>query len=287
MTDRTPNDARLGDDVPDDDGVQDLEVLRGLGFDALGGEAPFDGMDGVRARAAQQRRRRAWSVGAAAAAVLLVIGGLGVALARTGEESAPDIATQPTTAESQQMFLLPPTEATDVGFQLGLHVVRTHGDELPQTDEVNLYNFRYETPDGSMTVTVGRNDPVEGVDTLVGVAEGIAVAGDPVVPGIGTTFSTSGSFWMNCANESGPVSGGVLNESWSFQLRFDAFVDLDPCVSQELTLTLRAQFEQLRVVDEAEWRQYLQDHMAVNLLAPDMAATTLPPMSTAVVPTAR
>ena len=114
MTDRTPDDDAIGADEIDEE--LDLGTLRDLGFDALSDDAPLDGIDDVRARAARSARRRGLTVGAAVAAMLLVVGTLGVVLARTGEESAPDVRTGPAWSSDGQHFLLPPADATDVGF---------------------------------------------------------------------------------------------------------------------------------------------------------------------------
>lgn len=274
MTDRTPDDPQLDGELgPDDDGVQDLEVLRGLGFDALGDDVPLDGMDEVRARANSAARRRRWIVGAVAAAVLLVVGSLGVAVARTGEESSPDVYTGPPPVEGQR-FLLPPADATDVGWQVGLDAVRANVAELPAIDQINLYVFRYGTPNGPMTLLVGRVGADDGVDTTLAGNEGVLVAGDAVPGGSATNFSTNGSFWVSCARNGGAVSGGAVDETWTFSLGFVEPSTRDDCTTISVAPALKSETVRLRIVGETEWRQYLRDHRDTNTLDPANGPTT-------------
>ena len=176
MSDRNPDDQRLGDELgPVDDGVQDLDVLRGLGFDVLSGEdAPFDGLDDVKARAERSTRHRRWTIGAAAAAALLVVGSLGLLLARTGEESAPDVQCQCRTLRRQAppiegpRFLLPPSDVTDVGWRLGLDAVYVDLEDIPPTEHVDFYRFEYTRADGLRVPFFVQRDSDAGGESAIG-----------------------------------------------------------------------------------------------------------------------
>jgi hypothetical protein len=292
MTDRTPQDPPSGDELgPDDDGVRDLGVLRGLGFDALsGGDAPFDGLDDVKARAERSTRHRRWTIGAAAAAALVVVGALGVLLAGTGEESAPDVYTGPPATEGER-FLLPPADATDVGWTLGLDSVDEARSNLPPTEDVDFYRFEYETSAGKMSLSADRSGTSDATAVeSVPSNDYAGVVGEPSsAPSEPANFSTNGSFWINCASDGAAVAGGALDEAWDFELRFVESGGGGECSPTALAPALASQTRGLRIVDESEWRRYLQDHRDTNTLDPangPTTATTVAPTTTTTVPVA-
>jgi hypothetical protein len=277
MTDRTPHDPPSGDQLgPDDDGVRDLGVLRGLGFDALsGGDAPLDGLHDVKARAERSTRRRRWTVGAAAAAALLVVGSLGLLLASTGEESAPDVYTGRPAAQGGH-FLLPPADATDVGWQLGLDAVDAGSDDIPSTEHVDFYRFEYETAAAKMSLSADRLGTSEATAVeSIPSNDYYGVVGEPSsAPSEPANFSTIWSFWINCASDGAAVAGGALDEAWNFELRSVESGGGGECSPTALAPALASQVRGLRVVDEAEFLEYLRDHTDTNTLDPANRPTT-------------
>jgi hypothetical protein len=264
MTDRTPRADRFGDEPgPDDDGVRDLGVLRGLGFDTLsGGEAPFDGLDDVKARAERSIRRRRWAVGAAAAAVLLVVGSLGVLLAGTGEESTPDVHTGPSAAEGEH-FLMPPADATDVGWLLGLDGVYEGSEDTPPTEQVDFYRFEYTTAAGLRVPFFVQRDSDAGGESAVLAGGGTSSESAPTVIDTGRF----GRVEVVCLPQTDAASGRI-SAGWEFSIMIGGHPDelaRATCESAEVDAMV-AVLDALRLVDEPEWRQYLRDHRGTNTL---------------------
>jgi hypothetical protein len=271
MTDSTPHDPPSGDELgPDDDGVRDLGALRELGFDTLSaGDAPFDGLHEVKARAERSTRRRRWALGAAAAAVLLVLGSFGVLLAGTGEESAPDVYTGPPAAGGEH-FLLPPSDATDVGWRLGLDSVYESSSDLPPTEDVDFYRFEYTRSDGLRVPFFLQRVSDAGAGSEVRAGDGTSSEPTPSV------IDTERFGWVEvvCLAQLDAATGRISYE-WEFSLILGGHPEeltRTMCAPAEVDAMVAA-LDDLRVVDESEWRQYLEDHGDTNTLDPSRRST--------------
>jgi hypothetical protein len=292
MSDRTP--AGIPDDrdptSAEDDGIgeaADLARLDRLGLAVLAdGPAPGGaGLADVRARARRHRRRR-WAPAAAAAVLVLLVAGAAVALTR-GDESGVSVDTP---SEAEQ-YLIPPADAEDVGYRLGLDGV--YADPAAAASEyqkVSFYTFQFATPEGTTArLTVGRRSSTPGTDpsmAIVGASELGTLLGVPasfpqveVSEGAVRAIVTCAGTDASGQGVVGPVAVRGAVGSWTFLLsegpESDGTTpcDLTPASTSAATALLRS----LRVVDAATWGRYLADHASSNTLDSGRPVDTSPP----------
>ena len=237
--------------------------------------------DGVRWRVGISRHVLT-SVGVALA--LLAVG----CSSGAGGGSTPPIAADPTSR-----FVLPPEESTGVGFRIGTNEVSA---EVSPT-HVTMYTIAFDGPDGQPLVIQAfknlswfrLNDGAQ--DTLPApTGETAADLGVPTAwPQTTVSTQTFGTVVVTCMNGENvmarpgtpahldtpfdpPGAVGFVDADWTFSLSPPTQLSTPmptPCQITPVDIeALTTAVDQLRIVDQQTWQNFVNDHRDTNTMSP-------------------